>query len=123
VPIREVRLSPLEFVETLGSLYQRAGTASVAVDICYRRFRYWLTRRLGIAPNTEMEGLASVIRDRWGFTGDRFTGEQFITTMKQCESASSDPFLRGPVALRLLQELDGCAADLKLFQGIRKESD
>jgi hypothetical protein len=123
VPIREVRLSPLEFVETLGSLYQRAGTASVAVDICYRRFRYWLTRRLGIAPNTAMEGLASVIRDRWGFTGNRFTDEQFITTMKQCESASSDPFLRGPVALRLLQELDGCAADLKLFQGIRKESD
>lgn len=123
VPIREVRLSPLEFVETLGSLYQRAGTASVAVEICYRRFRYWLTRRLGIAPNTAVEGLASVIRDRWGFTGNRFTDEQFITTMKQCESASSDPFLRGPVALRLLQELDGCAADLKLFQGIRKESD
>ncbi len=30
-------------------LYERAGTASVAVDICYRRFRYWLTRRLGVA--------------------------------------------------------------------------
>ncbi len=49
VPTPAVRLSSLEFVQTLGGLYQRAGTASVVVDICYRRFRYWLTRRLGVA--------------------------------------------------------------------------
>jgi hypothetical protein len=126
VPASEARLSPMEFVQTLGGLYERAGTASVVVDICYRRFRYWLTRRLGVAGNTSMEELASVIGDRWGFTGDRstadrFTGDQFIATMKQCESASSDPFLQGPVALHLLQELDGYAAQLKLFQKIRKE--
>jgi hypothetical protein len=131
VPGSEVRLSPMEFVQTLGGLYERAGTASVVVDICYRRFRYWLTRRLGVAGNTSTEELASVIRDRWGFNGDRstgdrftadrFTADQFVGTMKHCESASSDPFLQGPVALHLLQELDGYAAQLKLFQKIRKE--
>lgn len=40
-PAAPVRLSPIEFVQTLGGLYETAGTASVAVDICYQRFRYW----------------------------------------------------------------------------------
>jgi hypothetical protein len=121
MPRTEVRLSPIEFVQTLGGLYERAGTASVAVDICYRRFRYWLTRRLGMAGNTPAEGLASAIRNRWEFTGDRLIGDQVIATLRNCEAASSDPFLRAPVALRLVQELDGYAAQLNLFQGIRKE--
>lgn len=116
VPTVETRLSPIEFVETLGGLYQRAGTPSIAVDICYRRFRYWLTRRLGVAGDTSVESLAAAIHDRWGLTGD-----DFIATMKQCESASLDPYLTAPIALHLLQELDGYAAQLKLFQSIRKE--
>jgi hypothetical protein len=116
VPTTEVRLSPIEFVQTLGGLYQRAGTASLVVDICYRRFRYWLTRRLGVAGNTSAEGLATAIRDRWEFVDD-----QFMATLRSCEAASSDPFLQAPAALRLLQELDGYAAQLNLFQGIRKE--
>jgi hypothetical protein len=121
VPTTEVRLSPIEFVQTLGGLYERAGTAAIVVDICNRRFRYWLTRRLGVAGNTSAEELASVVRDRWAFTGNRSSGDQFIATLKHCEAASSDPFLEPPVALHLLQELDGYAAQLNLFQGIRKE--
>jgi len=121
VPTTEVRLSPIEFVQTLGGLYERAGTAAIVVDICYRRFRYWLTRRLGVASNTSAEELGSVVRDRWAFAGDRSTGDQFITTIEHCEAASSDPFLQPTVALYLLQELDGYAAQLNLFQGIRKE--
>ena len=126
ISVSDVRLSPMEFVETLGGLYERAGAASTVVDICYRRFRYWLTRRLGVAGNISTDDLASVIRDRWGFsdnqsTGDAFTTDRFIATMKHCESAASDPFLHGPMALHLVQELDGYAAKLKVFQKIRKE--
>lgn len=116
VPASVVRLSPIEFVQTLGGLYQRAGTASVAVDICYRRFRFWLTKRLGIAANTSPEELASAIRGRWPLSDDHF-----IATMKHCESASTDPFLPALVALHLVQELDGYAAQWNLFQGVRKE--
>jgi uncharacterized protein DUF4350 len=115
VPASVVRLSPIEFVQTLGGLYQRAGTASVAVDICYRRFRFWLTKRLGVAANTSAEELASAIRGRWPLD------DHFIATMKHCESASTDPFLQAPVALHLVQELDGYAAQWNLFQGVRKE--
>jgi Domain of unknown function (DUF4350) len=126
VPTTEVRLSPIEFVQTLGGLYERAGSPSVAVDICYRRFRYWLTRRLGVAANTPEDELASAIRNRWGLNGGGFntagfTNDQVITTLKNCEAASADPFLKAPVALRLLQELDDCAAQWNLFQAIRKE--
>jgi Domain of unknown function (DUF4350) len=121
VPTIEVRLSPIEFVLTLGGLYERAGTASVAVDICYRRFRYWLTRRLGVAGNTSSDELASAIRNRWEITGESFANDQIIATLRSCEAASSDPFLQAPVALRLLQELDGYASRLNLFRGVRKE--
>jgi Domain of unknown function (DUF4350) len=116
VPASDVRLSPIEFVQTLGGLYQRAGTASVAVDICYRRFRFWLTKRLGLAANTSAEDVASAIRGRWPLDDDHF-----IATMKHCESASTDPFLPAPVALHLVQELDGYAAQWNLFQSVRKE--
>jgi hypothetical protein len=116
VPVSDVRLSPIEFVQTLGGLYQRAGTASVAVDICYRRFRFWLTKRLGIAANASAEELASAIHGRWSLDDDHF-----IATMKHCESASTDPFLQPPVALHLVQELDAYAAQWNLFQGVRKE--
>jgi hypothetical protein len=129
-PVSGVRLSPMEFVETLGGLYQRADAASTVVDVCYRRFRYWLTRRLGVAGNISTDELAVVIHDRSGFAGvspsehsgnTGFPTDRFIATMKQCESAASDPFLHGPMALHLVQELDDYAAQLKVFQKNRKE--
>jgi hypothetical protein len=111
-----VRLSPIEFVETLGGLYEHAGTASVAVDICYQRFRYWLTRRLGVASNITVADLEVAARDRWAFIDQRF-----VSTLRRCESAKNDPYLHGPAALQLVQELDEYAIRLKLFQGTRKE--
>jgi len=115
-PAADVRLSPIEFVQTLGGLYERAGSASVAVDICYQRFRYWLTRRLGAASSIPMENLQASVRERWGLTDDHL-----IAIMQRCESARSDPYLYAPEALHLVQELDEYAARLKLFQGARKE--
>ena len=115
-PASEVRLSPLEFVETLGGLYENAGSASVAVDICYQRFRYWLTRRLGVASNISVEDLQSAVRERWTFIDDHFAA-----ILRHCESAKNDPYLQGPVALSLVKELDEYAVRLKLFQGVRKE--
>jgi hypothetical protein len=108
-PVADIRLSPVEFVHTLGGLYERAGSASVAVDICYQRFRYWLTRRLGAASNTPAEDLQSAVRDRWGLTDDHF-----VAIMRRCESARSDPYLHAPEALYLVQELDDYASRLNI---------
>jgi hypothetical protein len=115
-PASDVRLSPIEFVQTLGGLYETAGTASVAVDICYQRFRYWLTRRLGVASNISVADMELAARDRWAFVDDHF-----VAILRRCESAKNDPYLHPPVALQLVQELDEFAVRLKLFQGARKE--
>ena len=115
-PATEVRLSPLEFVQTLGGLYENAGTASVALDIGYQRFRYWLTRRLGVANNISTNDLEVAVRDRWALKDDHFGG-----ILRRCESAKGDPYLNGPEALHLVQELDEYASRWKLFQAGRKE--
>jgi hypothetical protein len=116
IPAGETRLSPLEFVRTLGALYKQANAASVAVDICYRRFRYWLTRRLGMASNASVDELERAIRERWNFQDANFSA-----TLRDCESAPYDNTLKPRVALRLVRSLDDYAAKLKLFSTPGKE--
>jgi hypothetical protein len=116
-PNIDVRLSPLEFVNTLGELYQHAGSASVAVDISCQRFRYWLTRRLGVAGNISVEELSRAVRERWAFADDHF-----ISLLRHCESAKHDPYLHPPEALHLVQELNAFALRIKLFNVAREEN-
>lgn len=65
-PVYESRLSPLEFVRTLGSLYERAGASSVAVEAADWRARYWLARRFGVSARASSEEMASAIARRTG---------------------------------------------------------
>ncbi len=54
---RESRLSPLEFVATLGALYQKKAEAAGALEIAFSHFRFLLSRKLGIpssAPTPEV---------------------------------------------------------------------
>jgi hypothetical protein len=118
VPVGEVRLSPLEFVQTLGGLYEHAGAASVAVDISYQRFRYWLTRRLGMASNASLEDLEQAVRERW-----KFQDPNFVKTLRDCESARYFPDLRPERALELVKKLYDYADKLKLFRLSGKEKD
>ena len=103
-------MSPLEFVRTLGSLYRHANAASVAVDISYQRFRYWITRRLGMASNASVDDLERAIRDRWSFADPKFNA-----TLRACESAPFDYTLQPRIALHLVRALHDYAAKLKLF--------
>jgi hypothetical protein len=106
----ESRLSPLEFVETLGGVYGRAQAGSVAVEVYYQRFRYWLARRLGIAPDAAIEDLDRNVRERW-----HFSDPDFAATLRRCESARFEHDLAPKEALRLVQALHDFAAKLKLF--------
>jgi hypothetical protein len=101
----------------LGGLYQRAGAASVAVDVAYQRFRYWLTRRLGMANNVAIEDLEAALRERLNFSD-----ELLVTTFRECESARYNPSLPADQALRLIRKMDEYAVELKLFRGSRKEN-
>ena len=115
-PAGESRLSPLEFVQTLGGLYEKAGTPAVAVDICYQRFRYWLTRRLGMGSNVSLSDLEAAVRDRWARNDEHFTA-----ILRRCESAKNDPYLNDSEALHLVQEIEEYAVRYRLFEGSRKE--
>jgi hypothetical protein len=70
------RLSPLEFVETLGDLYRRKRAAPAALEIAYHRFRFLLSRRLGLASTAtpqEIRDLHDYTR-RWRL-GGKFRGD------------------------------------------------
>ncbi len=61
------RLSPLEFVNTMGALYRHAGAASIPVDVSRRHLRLELTRRLGLPSQTAVPDLAQSAAGRLDF--------------------------------------------------------
>ncbi len=61
---RESRLSPLEFVETLGSVFHRAHGTQVAVEIAFSRFQQVAARRLGIHGTANAEDVLAAMAKR-----------------------------------------------------------
>jgi hypothetical protein len=96
----EGRLSPLEFVRTLGALYRRAGAGSVAVDIAYQQFRFRLTRRLGLSRAATADELQRAVRARWNLD-DPALGE----LLRACDAARREPRLSTGRALLLTRSL------------------
>jgi hypothetical protein len=115
-PEIERRLSPLEFVRTLGVLYERASAGSVAVEIFYRRFRYLLTRRLGLSVNATVNDLDRAVHERG------FKDSQFRDTLTACESCRYDLQVAPSTALRLVQSLFDFAVRLKLGRAGEREN-
>jgi hypothetical protein len=116
LPQTESRLSPLEFVRTLGSLYEQANAGGVAVDIYYQRFRFLLTRRLGLSLNAPAEDLARAVRDRFGFAENTFAD-----TLRECDGCRYDPDIPPATCLHLVQTLFDYAQRLKLPTSSRQE--
>ena len=69
-PIRprtvDPRTSPMEFVETMGGLYQRAVATGPAVAAARARYRRLLTARAGAASDVDDSRLASLAASRGG---------------------------------------------------------
>jgi len=109
-PVTGSRLSPLEFVRTLGHLYERAGAASTAVDVTYSRFRYLLTRRLGVPPDAPPDVLDAGLAERhWA------VDPNLRATLEACEAARSRDDLKPGAALRLVRALYRHGTALRLF--------
>jgi hypothetical protein len=62
--VRESRLSPLEFVETLGSVFHRAHGTQVAVEIAFSRFQQIAARRLGIRGTSSANDIVVAMAQR-----------------------------------------------------------
>jgi hypothetical protein len=95
------RLSPLEFVDTLGDLYRRAGAGSAAVRVAYQRFRTQLVRRLALAPSISNMQLDVAVRERLGWKQPGFTD-----TLQRAEKAARESDVPGSDALKIVQALE-----------------
>ena len=116
VPRGVSRLSPLEFVDTLGGLYERAGAAASAVSISYLRLRALLTRQLGLPGNTPDAELAVAAEERLGW---RESG--LGDTLSRAESSMHIVKLARREALELVQKLEAHAAKLNIRVSSRRE--
>jgi len=116
MPAVERRLSPLEFVRMLGSLYEHANAGAVTVEICYQRFRYLLTHRLGLSTNSSIRDLERALNER----GDGIDS-RFVDTLTACEACRYDSQISPSAALRLVQALFDYALRLKLIRSHKTE--
>jgi hypothetical protein len=95
------RLSPLEFVDTLGDLYRRANAGSAAVRVAYQRFRNKLARRLALAPTASNPELDAAVRERLGWKQPGF-----MDTLQRAERAARESDMLSSDALKIVQALE-----------------
>jgi hypothetical protein len=111
------RLSPLEFVETLGGLYRRAHVVRAALEVPYIRFRTLAIRHLGLKPDVSATELARALRKRLGYKD-----EKLEDLLQRIEAALYDPDLNEPRALEMVQELNSHSRHLGLIAVTRQET-
>jgi len=116
VPAEVSRLSPLEFVETLGGLYERAGATSSAISISYLRLRSLLVRQLGFARDVSNAQLALAAEQRLGWK-ESTLGE----SLRRAEMATQGATLRPREALELVKNLGNFAARLGVRAQFQRE--
>jgi hypothetical protein len=116
IPAAVSRLSPLEFVDTLGGLYERAGAASSAVAISYSRLRSLLTRQLSLPANFPDADLAQSAEQRLGWKNSGLSA-LLARALVSTRVAKLPP----REALDLVQKLEAHAARLTIRPQIRRE--
>jgi len=118
------RDAPLEFVFSLGALYDKAGATNTAVSIAYDRFRLMLGRRKrpGSASSSEQaqtEEIISIVTARLGHPDPELS-----TTIAACEELTYDPQQMAPKrALVLVRSLNKFEHELRQephASGVRK---
>jgi uncharacterized protein DUF4350 len=110
------RLSPLEYVDTLGGLYERAGAASAAVSVSHLRLRYLLVRQLGLPNDVPDRELAQFAEERLGWKNF-----QTENALGRAEIASRASKMRSREALDLIRVLERYAQQLEVRTQFREE--
>ncbi len=111
------RLSPLEFVETLGDLYHRGHAGAAAASISVQHFRALLTRRLGLPAGAPIAQLHQAARDRLGWTEPGF-----YEALQAAERAARQSDIGDEDALRVVQSLEHYAELLQIKRRVNKET-
>jgi Domain of unknown function (DUF4350) len=100
IPLVRSRLSPLEFVETLGDLYSSAHAGPAAVRIAFQRLHYQLTRQLGLPQNISDAELARTAHALLGWNEDEFSD-----TLARSQQAVNNGKLDDVETLQIVQQL------------------
>jgi hypothetical protein len=103
------RLSPLEFVDTLGALYEHAGAATAAVSVSYVRLRFLLAKQLGLPSDTSDAELSRAAEERLGWKSFQNSG-----LLNRASGATRAVKMRSGEALDLVQELERQAENLEV---------
>ncbi len=111
-PATESRLSPLEFVETLGDLYNSARAAPAAVAVAYRRFRYALSRKLALPTQAKLPDVSRAASARFGWQQ-----ASLLDTLARSERAMRNINLDDREALDLVRQLHDYSAALEPLAG------
>lgn len=113
-PIRSLsepsRLSPLEFVQTLGKLYRRANATRTALEVPYSTFRTLLIRRLGLRNDVSSAELVEATRKKLGYRDP-----EFEETIRQVLKTLQDPDIKETQVLELAQKLNQHIHNMKLI--------
>jgi hypothetical protein len=96
---RESRLSSLEFIDTLGGLYQRAHAARGAVEVAYQGLRSALARRLGMPLTASDAELDKAAQQRL------LPAEGLLQLLQRCRLAQDNLDLQDRAALELVRDL------------------
>jgi Domain of unknown function (DUF4350) len=109
MPGKNSRLSPLEFVDTLGDLYTTAHAGSAAVRAAYQRFRFQLGRQIGLPSNAPYTELAHTAARTLGWEAQPLLG-----SLARAERATRSLDLSDDEALEIVQDLHRYASLLEI---------
>lgn len=100
VPLARSRLSPLEFVETLGDLYSAAHAGTAAVRIAYQRLRYQLIRQMSLPSNISDAELASAAHSQLAWNEGEISD-----TLSNSQRAMNSDKLKDAETLAIVQRI------------------
>ncbi|HUJ33405.1 MAG TPA: DUF4350 domain-containing protein [Candidatus Acidoferrum sp.] len=99
-PATVSRLSPIEFVETLGDLYYTAHADAAAVQVASHRLRFLLARQLGVAVNVPAADLAHSAAQQLSWQE-----QPLLDALNAAENSSRNANLSDRESLHLVQAL------------------
>jgi hypothetical protein len=94
------RTSPVEFIDTMATLYARAGAAPAAVGTALGRVRRLMIGRAGVPVTAPDERLGAAVAVRAGGSAD-----EILSLLGRARQAASDSELRPDTAIEIVAEL------------------
>jgi Domain of unknown function (DUF4350) len=116
MPGKVSRLSPLEFVDTLGDLYTSAHAGSAAVRVALQRLRFQLVRQLGLAANVTVAELAHAASNTLGWNEQSLLG-----SLARADRSSRTIGVSDEEALEIVQDLHQYTARLEVRNAPEKK--